>query len=545
MRIKREECTDCRRCIEACPAGAISPRDGHVVISEELCLNTRGCTASEICPSGAIERVEQAKEARICHNCPVQCEIRLNSTGECRLFSNVEGKIVRIDFPATFDAVKETVGPECDEVIRRPLLTGIGIGLRGWWDDPLIVAEKVHGIDVVTCVSEAHYLFSGLKLIINTDRFVGEEGREVYRGGVKVGRVTADGYGIRTMDIGGVNTNADENGWMASKTVVDLANRKRVELEVKGGAKLEVKVGEKPVINGEVVERRSWGCGFETANALYNDFLKGLVDEVIVCDRGSTGHQGPRKRTSVGYKHAPSQLFFMGLGEEAGHGLRRHRTGIRLRGISFPEGGFGWGSIPLKSPLDIIESFDPEKLKPGFTLLITEPSGCRVAYFTFTAEGELRQTEMPPRLKEALEDFRQSCEPASVSAYYRAGAAGTARRSLVKRGMPLKLSEALRLKKAQLTVAGAPAIVFPGGGIDFMVEVEKVRPGSFFWTSTRATGAPLEWTMKYQDFVAIGGNIEAVRPLGDVLDFIRLGGRIEPGRPIGDVIDEVRKAKKG
>lgn len=75
-----------------------------------------------------------------------------------------------------------------------------------------------------------------------------------------------------------------------------------------------------------------------------------------------------------------------------------------------------------------------------------------------------------------------------------------------------------------------------------MVDVQKVRPGSFFWTSNRATGAPLEWTLKFQDFIEIGGNTEAVRPLGDVLSFIRLGGHIEAGRPIGEVMDEVRKA---
>jgi hypothetical protein len=438
----------------------------------------------------------------------------------------------------------ETVGPECDEVIRRPLLTGIGTGLRGWWDDPLIVGEKVHGIDVVTCVSESHFLFSGMRLIINTDKFVGEEGHEVYRGGLKVGRITADGYGIRTMDIGGVNTYAGDHGWMASKTVADLANQERVELEVKDGARLEIRVGEEPVINGDLVEKRSWGCGFEAANALYNDFVRGLVDEVIVCDRGATGHQGQRKRRDVGDSRPASQLSFMGLGKEAGHGLSLPRTGIRLCGISFPEGGFGLGGTPLQSPLDIVASIDPKQLKPGSTLLITEPSGCRAAYFTFTEE-EFRQAEMPPELIEAMEEFRRSCEPASVSAYYRAGAGGTARRSLVKRGMPLKLSGAFRNKKAHLTVAGAPAMVFPGGGVDFMVDVEKVSPGSFFWTSTCATGAPLEWTMKFQDFVEIGGNMEAVRPLDDVLDFIQLGGHIEPGRPIGELIDEVRKAKRG
>ncbi len=533
MKIDREKCTDCQLCITACPLKSISYQDEHVELSRELCVNEPACSAAEICPVDAIERVERAEDAVVCTNrgCPILCEIRPDKMGECRMIKNVDGKIVSTVPPVPFESVKETVGPDFDEVIRQPLLTGIGFGLRGMAGDPLIVQDKVNGVDVVTCVSECHFTMSGLRLLINTERFVGEEGAEVYRNNIRVGRVTADGYGVKTMDVGGVNTFTGKNGWLAAKTVVDIANRERVELRVKGGSELEVQVGEKPVVNGEVMERRRWGCGGDTAAALLGTFVAGLVDEVIAPDRGFTGHDGVREDLGLG-------MF-----------LNPMKSSIRLRfqrptGWSFPhQAGPGWGMTPLESPLDIIESFDPKKLTPGYTLLISECSADRVGYFVFSEDGEFVETEMPRQLREAVEEFRANCEPSNVTAYYRAGAGGTARRSLVKEGRPMKLSEALRNRKARLTVAGAPAEVFPGGGIDFMVDVQKVKAGSFGWTQAPTTIAPLEWTLKLQDFVDIGGLVEVVRPLKGVLDFIDRGVPAAMGPPIWQVMEEATKAK--
>jgi hypothetical protein len=67
--------------------------------------------------------------------------------------------------------------------------------------------------------------------------------------------------------------------------------------------------------------------------------------------------------------------------------------------------------------------------------------------------------------------------------------------------------------KARLTVGGAPTFVLPGGGINFMVDVEKVVAGAFTWVPTPATVCPIEYTMTLADFIAMGGHEEALKPL--------------------------------
>jgi hypothetical protein len=66
--------------------------------------------------------------------------------------------------------------------------------------------------------------------------------------------------------------------------------------------------------------------------------------------------------------------------------------------------------------------------------------------------------------------------------------------------------------KARLTVGGAPVFLLPGGGINFMVDVEKVTPGAFTWVPTPATVCPIEYTMTYADYEEMGGHLEAIKP---------------------------------
>jgi hypothetical protein len=66
--------------------------------------------------------------------------------------------------------------------------------------------------------------------------------------------------------------------------------------------------------------------------------------------------------------------------------------------------------------------------------------------------------------------------------------------------------------KVHLTVGGSSAFVLPGGGISFMVDVERVKTGAFYWTPTPATICPLEYTMALKDYKDMGGHIEAIKP---------------------------------
>ena len=60
----------------------------------------------------------------------------------------------------------------------------------------------------------------------------------------------------------------------------------------------------------------------------------------------------------------------------------------------------------------------------------------------------------------------------------------------------------------------------PVGGINFYVDVAKVKPGSFYWNSSPAVAAPLEFTMKLVDYKELG-DTKSIRPLEEVLRKIK------------------------
>jgi hypothetical protein len=111
---------------------------------------------------------------------------------------------------------------------------------------------------------------------------------------------------------------------------------------------------------------------------------------------------------------------------------------------------------------------------------------------------------------EAVKAISSSCEPSRVSAMYMGGTGGSARAGVAL--YPVKLTRAVHAAKAHLTIGGAPAFVMPGGGINFMVDVERVKKGSFYWTPTPATICPVEYTMEFEEYEKMGGHVEAMKP---------------------------------
>jgi 6-hydroxynicotinate reductase len=66
-------------------------------------------------------------------------------------------------------------------------------------------------------------------------------------------------------------------------------------------------------------------------------------------------------------------------------------------------------------------------------------------------------------------------------------------------------------------MGGAPVYVWPGGGITIMVDVTALPPGSFGYVPTPALVAPLEFTMPLDDYVAMGGHVDAIRSIEEIL----------------------------
>jgi len=156
----------------------------------DICVDCEACT--KVCPKEAIGPAPEPREGGVkCPSCPISCYIQVGKTGACQRFVNWDGELVRNIPIQSYEDVKEIVGEDHEEVIRRPLITGIGAGTT--YPDtkpaPYIVQSRLTGIDVVTVVTEAPLSYSGIKVKADTDLNMGNEGAPVLIGKKKVGHL--------------------------------------------------------------------------------------------------------------------------------------------------------------------------------------------------------------------------------------------------------------------------------------------------------------------------------------------------------------------
>ena len=97
---------------------------------------------------------------------------------------------------------------------------------------------------------------------------------------------------------------------------------------------------------------------------------------------------------------------------------------------------------------------------------------------------------------------------------YIGGTGGSARGGVCTK--PLAITKAVHDGKAVLTIGGAPTYILPGGGINFIVDTEKMVSNPLCWVPTPATVAPVEYTMKLEDYEAIGGHMSRIKDAKEV-----------------------------
>jgi len=360
-------------------------------------------------------------------------------------------------------------------------------------------------VDMVTVVTEGIFSYCGVKLKIDTDRHIGPERNLVRAQGEPVGHVTTAEYGSQMLSLGGVHHltgGTKSEGRVTCETLMNLCNRKEVELTIDEGASIRVAAGQPPVVNDQREERMRVGCGSATIGMFAKQWF-GKVDDVVVVDDHITG---------VLSEHQAGKLL----------GVRE--TGIAIQGrrstpgryFQVAEPGTGWGGTNISDPLTILKPFKAKFAWPHLRLLMVSTTGEQYAYYELDEELRPVERELPEALKESVERIRENCEPALTTVLFMGGAGGSLRAGVTEN--PVRLTESVKRKLTRVTCGGAPAYIWPGGGITFMVDVTRMPENAFGYVPTPALVAPIEFTLKKDDYATLGGHLDYVRPLAAVLE---------------------------
>jgi hypothetical protein len=95
------------------------------------------------------------------------------------------------------------------------------------------------------------------------------------------------------------------------------------------------------------------------------------------------------------------------------------------------------------------------------------------------------------------------------------GAGGSLRAGVTTN--PVRLTRSVRQALTHVSCGGAQAYVWPGGGITVMVDVLRLPTNAFGYVPTPALVAPIEFTLRREDYAALGGHLDRIRPVAEVL----------------------------
>ena len=481
------------------------------------------------------ERMHTAKVE--CNACPVLCQISEGRAGACDRYANQAGVLVRVDpvvllcksleageatlvpFAGRAEAMAEgaqlgaTVAqdppPWSGDLLRTQEVFVTGVGSSTTYPDykpaPFIVGSAVQGVDMVTVVTEGIFSYCSFKVKIDTDRFLGSEQANVRCKGEVVGHVTTAEYGSQMLSLGGVHhlTGASKKeGRITAEMMQLLGNKQAVEVTIDGGSQLIIQAGRAPIVNGVAEQRMRVGCGSAAIGIFARQFY-GHVDEVVVVDDHITG---------VLTEH------------QAGRCLDMKASGIRLLGRKSTPGryfqvanpGTGWGGTDIADPLAIIEGWNAEVAWPGLRLLMTSTTGEHACWYVLDETLTPVQAQMPPEIQRIVERIGENCEPSLSSVLFLGGAGGSLRAGVTEN--PVLLTRSIKNALVNVTCGGAPAYVWPGGGITVMADVLRMPDNSFGTVPTPAIVAPIEFSMRRSDYEALGGHVQQIRSLREVLE---------------------------
>ncbi len=462
-----------------------------------------------------------------CDACPVMCYIADGKPGACDRYANHGGDLVRLDPLTIIEIAQAKVaqgqdvravpflgggdrdGTEWDGDLlhaKRSFVTAVGAGTTypDYKPAPFIVSQDVAGVDMVTVVTEGIFSYCGVKVKIDTDRHLGDERATVRVQGEPIGHVMTSEYGSKMLSLGGVEHltgGTKKEGRVTCDALLKLCNREPLEVQIDDGPDVVIQAGKAPIVNGVEEKLMRVGCG-SAAIGMFAAQWADKVDEVVVVDDHITG---------ILSEH------------QAGKMLDVPPTGIRINGRRSTPGryfqvaqpGTGWGGTNIDDPLTILKDFDSAKAWPGLSLLMVSTTGEQHAYYELDNDLKPVARDMPELLQLSVARIAENCEPSLCSVLFMGGAGGSLRSGVTEN--PVRLTNSVKASLTYVSCGGAEAYVWPGGGITVMADVMDMPSNAFGYVPTPALVAPIEFTMRLSDYEALGGHMEAVQKLENVI----------------------------
>ena len=136
------------------------------------------------------------------------------------------------------------------------------------------------------------------------------------------------------------------------------------------------------------------------------------------------------------------------------------------------------------------------------------------AYYELDGDLVPRAAKAPDAIRATVERIAENCEPSLCTVLFMGGAGGSLRAGVTEN--PVRLTKSVKDALTHVSCGGAEAYVWPGGGITVMVDVLAMPEKSFGYVPTPALVAPIEFTLRRDDYAEMGGHVTEIQPIEEV-----------------------------
>jgi 6-hydroxynicotinate reductase len=162
-------------------------------------------------------------------------------------------------------------------------------------------------------------------------------------------------------------------------------------------------------------------------------------------------------------------------------------------------------------------------------LLLTSTTGEDALWCVLDENLTPQPAIMPAAVRAVVDRIGANCEPSLCTVLFMAGAGGSLRAGVTQN--PVELTRSVQAGTTKVTLGGAPAMLWPGGGITVMVDVLRLPKNAFGSVPTPALVAPMEFTLPRALYESAGGHMGEITDVADVIREYGAAARVERIKP--------------